>query len=225
MKRTKPLPSVHYDESLLADFIDQIKEFSDVTETEIKIRWGDGDSATYDNETDLFRDTKIPDRISNFRVTLHADEGRISLNADSRGGRETHSVTVDGEKEWVHSSINVIREFAEQRSGTLGRIFQKKWTRWVQFALFGILVSYIGGYVINLIIPFYYSNPISTVRMSVTILLVLSIISIEFVNMIYPYVTLRRRGTEPLIRRVSVVITSILTIISTIAALVGLLNG
>lgn len=225
MKRTKKLPSVHYDKSLLTDFLEQMTEFSEVTSIELKVRWGNGDSATYTDVNNLFEDTNIPDRISKFRATLYADEGRISLDADSRAGREVHSVTVDGEREWVHSNINAIQEFAEQRSALFGRIFRKKWIRWVQAVLFGFLVSYIGGYVIELIIPFYYPAPLPMEQIVITSLLILSILSLEFVNLIYPFVILRRRGKEPMYQKVTVAISFILTLISTVAALISLLSG
>lgn len=225
MKRTRNLPSVHYDEALLTDFLEQLKEFSDVNTFALKVRWGNGDSATYNDMNNLFEDANIPDRISKFRATLCADEGRISLNVDSRAGREMHSVTVDGEREWVHSNINAIQEFAEQRSGLFGRIFRKKWIRWIQAALVGFLGSYVGGYIIGLIIPFYYPAPLPMEQIVITSLLILSILSLEFVNSIYPFVILRRRGKEPMYKKATVTISFLLTLISTAAALITLLNG
>lgn len=225
MKRTKQLPSIHYSESLLTDFLTQMREFSDVNTFEIKVRWGNGDSATYNDLNNLFEDTNIPDRISKFRATLYADEGRISLNADSYAGGEVHSVTVDGEREWVHSNINAIQEFAEQRSGLFGRIFRKKWTRRIQAVLFGFLGSYIGGYIIGLIIPFYHPAPLPVEQIVIAFLLVLSVLSLEFVNSIYPFVILRRRGKEPMYKKATVAISFLLTLISTVAALISILNG
>jgi hypothetical protein len=209
VKRTGELGSVHYDERLVCDFWKELTESADATSSSFTV---DHNSSSTEFETpeELQNATQIPDRITEFELSVIASEGKLRISASSQG----HQYIIRGEENWVRRMSDYIRDFSSERENKLRTILTNDRIRQFRFFIIGGLAASFWNKITALVLPFYYVE-LSQTQQYIFIGLIVGIVLLQIGKYIYPPVEFRRRGSQKRTRK----ILFILTLIGSIASI------
>lgn len=195
MKKTGELGSIHYDERFICDLWTDLADFADVTSGTFTVEYDSG-STTFEEPEELENATHIPDRITNFELSLSATDGDLRITANPAG----HIYTVEGEEDWVRKVADYIRDFSSERKNSIRTILSDSRIRDIQFATLGGLIAVSFNQLIAIILPFYYRDfPRS--RLYASIILMIAIVFFQLSKYVYPSVEFRRRGSQTRVRK------------------------
>lgn len=208
MKRTGELGSVHYDERLICDLWEELMEFADSTTSKFTV---DYDSTTTEFETpnELQNATQIPDRITEFELSIRASDGYLRLSAGPQG----HQYTIRGEENWVRRMSDYLREFSSKQENELRTTLSNRRLRLLQISLISGLIGAFWNKITALVLPFYFVN-LTEPQWYIFVGIVSSIILIQIGKHVYPTVEFRRRGAQPRFRQAIFILTLIGSIFS-----------
>ena len=212
MKRTGKLGSVHYDENLVCDLWQELTDSADAISSSLTVDH-DSSSTKFESPAEFQNATQIPNRVTEFELTIESSDGDLRLSASSHG----HNYVIHGEENWVRRMSDHIRDFSSEKENRLRTAFTNHRIRVFQALIFGILITTFWNKIIDLVLPFYHVS-LSQTQWYIFIGLIFSILLLQFGKYIYPTVVLRRRGSQARIRKV----VFILTIVGSV---VGIIQG
>ena len=219
MRYVTQLGPIHFDSDLFNVFLQSLQEYSEVEKFEATAIWNEFDSkVTFDDASKLIEDGSIPNRLLSFDLYLRADKGTIKVRADS--DKENFQLAVKGEEQWVKTNIQNITDLVESQGNELRYWLSHQNLFYLQLFVAGAFISNFLPDIWALINPIIHV-PISTRSLLIGSGLLLLIGLLEIPKRIYPYVVLRRNGTEPVYKTI---ISVMIPVLSFIAAILSILS-
>lgn len=110
MRRNGSLGSIHYDDQLIIDLWNGLSDYGDSDENRLTVYYGSG-STTFETPQEYRNATQIPDRLSQFELSIESPKGTLQVNSRSN----KHEYRIQGEEDWVRRMTDYIEEFASEQ--------------------------------------------------------------------------------------------------------------
>jgi len=196
MKRTGKLGSIHYNERLVCDLWREITESANAISSKFIV---DHNSSSTEFETpeELKNATQIPDRITEFELSVEASEGDLRINMNPH----SHQYMIRGEENWVRRMSDFIRDFVSTQENKLRTTLTNSRLTLFQMLILGGLISTFWNKITAIVLPFYYVE-LTQIQLYIFAGFITAVILLQLSKYIYPTVVFRRRGTETRARKV-----------------------
>jgi len=208
MKRTGQLGSIHYDERLICDLWREITESADAVSSAFIVDYNSS-STEFETPDELMNATQIPDRITEFELSVKASEGNLRISMSPR----SHQYTIRGEENWVRRMSDFIRDFTSKRENKLRTTLTNSRITLFQVLILGGLVGTSWSKIIAIVLPFYYVD-LAPRQMYIFVGFTVAVIMLQISKYVYPTVVFRRRESQSRIRKAVFFLTLIGSILS-----------